>query len=265
MHHPNTVVITGASNGIGAGLAIHYAGPAVTLGLIGRNESQLQKTAEACRAKGATCIHATIDIRQVDELLSWLLAFDDKYPVDLLVANAGIAATRGAGDAPEALSDVIMQADTNFRGTLVTAHILAGRMILRGRGQIALISSLNALFPVGEAPTYSATKAGILAYGKALRRWLNPVGIRVSVVCPGFVRTNLARNYNGPRPLEWTVEAAARHIARCLARDKFIIAFPALLVWGVRLSGILPEAWIRAALMPYRAVIGRPDDSNPVS
>jgi len=263
MQAGRTVVVTGASNGIGASLALHYAAPGVTLGLIGRNGELLEAVANACREKGASCIGASIDIRRVDDLREWLEKFDDAHPVDLLFANAGIAATRGPGDAPEALEELVAQADVNFRGTLVTAHVIAARMHARRAGQLALISSLNALFPAGEAPTYSATKAGILAYGRALHRWLTPAGVRVSVVCPGFVNTNLARNYTGPRPFQWEAAKAAAHIARALSRGRFFIAFPMPLVWGTRLSRIVPEAMIRLAVRPYRAVIG--DDQNSVS
>lgn len=250
-----TILITGASNGIGASLALYYARPGTTLGLIGRNDEQLQRVADGCRQKGAACVAAAIDIRNVDELQLWLESFDDRHAVDLLIANAGIAATRGIGDTPEALPDLLAQADINFRGTLATAHVIAARMVSRRHGHVVFISSMNGLFPAGEAPTYSASKAGIIAYGQALHRWLAPLGIRVSVVCPGFVRTNIALRYRGPRPFEWDADRTATHIARALRRGRFLIAFPTPMVWGVRLSRVLPEAWIRVAVRPYRAII----------
>src|ERR1051326_8673111 len=83
------VVITGASSGLGAALALAYAGPQTALGLIGRNPERLAATAGACRVKGALVESAEIDVADGARLSAWLEAFDDAHPVELLVANAG--------------------------------------------------------------------------------------------------------------------------------------------------------------------------------
>src|SRR5439155_1400291 len=86
------VVITGASSGLGAALALSYAGPQTALGLIGRNRERLAATASSCRASGAIVDSAEIDVTDGAALAAWLEAFDDTHPVELLVANAGISA-----------------------------------------------------------------------------------------------------------------------------------------------------------------------------
>src|SRR5260370_23533747 len=86
------VVITGASSGLGAALALSYAGPQTALGLLGRNRERLAATAASCRASGAIVDSAEIDVADGAALAAWLEPFDDAHPVELLIANAGISA-----------------------------------------------------------------------------------------------------------------------------------------------------------------------------
>lgn len=251
MARPNSIAISGASSGIGAALALHYAGPGVRLALLGRQSLSLARVAAECRAKGAAVSETVLDIRDIEGLREWIYRADDTHPLDLVIANAGIVALRSGTD-PERLADVVAQSDINFRGTIATAHIAATRMHRRGSGHIALISSLNALFPVGDAPTYSATKAGIFAYAEGLRDWLADGGTSISVACPGFVRTKMASQYLAQRPFELSAEAAAKHIARGIERRRFLISFPPILVLGIRLSRLLPRRLVRLLIAPYR-------------
>src|SRR5204863_5462106 len=86
------VVITGASSGLGAALALLYAGPGVAMGLVGRDPERLAASAAACRAAGATVESAMIDVADGRALAGWLETFDESYPVELLIANAGTSA-----------------------------------------------------------------------------------------------------------------------------------------------------------------------------
>src|SRR5215471_7198459 len=85
------IVITGASSGIGEALALDYAAPGVTLGLIGRNAARLGSVADACRSKGATVNLGVLDCTDRAAMAGWLADFDDAYPVDLAIAGAGIS------------------------------------------------------------------------------------------------------------------------------------------------------------------------------
>ena len=88
----SVVIITGASSGLGASLAKAYAAPHVALGLHGRDRQRLEATARACEALGATVNTAIIDVTDAPAMASWLREFDDRHPVDLLIANAGTSA-----------------------------------------------------------------------------------------------------------------------------------------------------------------------------
>ncbi|MCL2453615.1 MAG: SDR family NAD(P)-dependent oxidoreductase, partial [Alphaproteobacteria bacterium] len=84
------ILITGASSGIGQALALQYAGPEVTLSLIGRDRERLEATAAAARAKGALVQEAFIDVRDQAAMAQWIATADASLPIDLAIANAGI-------------------------------------------------------------------------------------------------------------------------------------------------------------------------------
>src|SRR5262245_43277600 len=87
---PAVVAITGASSGIGAALAQYYAAPGQTLALVGRHAERLEQVARSCRDKGAHVEKGTADVRDRHAIGEWLLAFDARKPIDLLLANAGM-------------------------------------------------------------------------------------------------------------------------------------------------------------------------------
>src|SRR5262249_60139061 len=119
-------------------------------------------------------------------------------------------------------------------------HPVIPGMRQRRRGQLALMSSLAALRGLPYSPAYCASKAALKAYGEALRAWLYPEGIAVTVVLPGFVATALAGHVAGPKPLQMTADPAARIIPRRPRGGAARLAFPALLPPRMRLIAGLP-------------------------
>jgi short-subunit dehydrogenase len=238
---PHAIVITGASSGIGEALARHYAQPGTRLGLLGRNEEQLVASAEACRRQGAEVAHAEIDVRDRTAMAAWLTHFDAETPIDLLIANAGVmhgTPLSGEIETPDGGYSTI---EINVLGVLNTVQPLLSRMMERRAGQIALVSSLAGFLPLRDAPSYSASKYAVIGYGLSLRDLLWPYGIKVSVVCPGYVKTPLLDQETGEKPGEMPASRAAAIIARGLERNKGTIAFPFWLALGTRLVGLLPD------------------------
>ena len=235
---PRNVLITGASSGIGEALARHYAAPGTTLALTGRDRERLTAVAAACSAAGAAVESAAIDVIDRDGLRAWIEGVDDRAPLDLVIANAGISAGMGARREDEAAARRVLA--TNLEGVLNTVFPVMPRMIARRAGQIALVSSLAAFRGLPTAPAYSASKAAVKSLGEAWRLQLEGDGIRVSVVCPGFVTTRMTARNKFPMPFLMSAERAAEIIARGLARDVGRIAFPwptAAVSW---LMGALP-------------------------
>jgi len=249
---PRAVLITGASSGIGKALALYYAGDGARLALIGRDGGRLETVAQECRKLGASVDCAAMDVRSRAELAEWITAFDRAAPIDLLIANAGLmAGTPPAGgiEPPDAGLRVM---ETNVLGVLNTVQPLLGPMMARGRGQIAIVSSIAAFLPLPDAPSYSASKSAVLNYGLSLRALLAPHGIAVSVVCPGYVDTPMMQRESGAKPFKMSSDRAAALIGAGLDRNRAVIAFPPLMAWATRLHGVLPDPLRRLLLRRAR-------------
>lgn len=217
------IVITGASSGIGAALALEYAAAGVVLGLVARNAERLAEVRAACEAKGATVLTASIDVASREAMHDWLIAFDDKHPIDLLVANAGISGGSGGGDEPDATYRLFA---TNVDGVLNSVLPVSPLMAARRRGQIALVSSLAGIRGLPSAPAYAATKNAVRAYGEGLRGKLGKQGVKVNVVCPGYVKTPLTDVNTFPMPFIMPADKAAKIIRNGLERNRSRIVFP---------------------------------------
>lgn len=248
MRDPRSILVTGASAGIGAALARAYAAPGRTLFLGGRDAARLADVADACRADGATAHVAAIDVRDAAAMAGWIAAADATAPLDLVVANAGVSAGTGSGGEPAGQAREIFA--INLDGAVNTVLPALAAMLARPRpagggprGQIALVASLAGFRGFAGAPAYCASKAALRSWGEGLRALHRDDGIEVSVVCPGFVRTAMTRGNDFPMPLLMDAGRAAGLIRRGLAAGRGRVAFPWPLYWGVLLLAGLPD-WL---------------------
>ncbi len=239
-HH--RILITGASGAIGGALACAYAAPGVELLLHGRNATALQAVADRCRARGAHAELTQLELTDEGQLDQWLEPLrDDRLP-DLVIACAGMNIDTGPDGAGESRAQSSQLLALNLNAPMAMAHVLAPRMKARGSGQLVFISSLAAWHGLPVTPSYSASKAGIKAYGEALRGWLAPHGVGVSVVMPGYVTSPMAAAMPGPKPWQWPPEKAARVIKAGIARNRARITFPFPLNLGSWWLAVLPAA-----------------------
>jgi len=238
----SSIVITGASSGIGETLALDYAEPGVALALIGRDHERVTAIAEACRAKGATVLAAAIDVVDRDKLAPWLAAFDDAHPVDLLIANAGISIDKDNSSLDD-FSIIRKTFEVNVGGTLNTVESLLGRLMARKQGQIAVMASLASFIGLPYSASYNASKAAVRVWGESIRYVLKKYGIGVSVICPGFVTTRLTAEAPFPMPFILSTARASAIIRRGLARNSARIAFPIGLTAAVWFGVTLPGRW----------------------
>ena len=239
---PQSILITGATGGIGGALACAYAAPGVQLFLQGRDHEKLAELADRCIARGASIETYSLDVRNRTELVAWIKECEQDTPLDLVVICAGININIGADGAGERWADTEALIDINITAAMSTVDAVLPAMRARGRGQIALFSSLAAYFGLPITPSYCASKAAIKAYGEALRGWLAPEGIRINVVMPGFVESPMCEKFPGPKPLLWPADKAARYIQRGLAANRARISFPFPLNLGSWYLGVAPAA-----------------------
>lgn len=235
-----TVLITGASSGIGRALALEYAAPDRCLLLVGRDEARLADITELCRTRGATVVAISLDVRDRKALAAWIAARDGETPIDLAIACAGIVSGTSAQrplDPGEAMRAVLA---VDLMGAVNTIEPALEAMRRRRRGHVALVGSLAGLRGFPSSPAYSMAKAAVHAYAEGIRPALRREGIAVSLIAPGFVTTPLNAELVAPQPLKVTAARAARIIRSGLDRRKPVIAFPFILYAGLRLLTLLP-------------------------
>lgn len=249
-HGPRSILITGGSSGIGRALALEYAAPGVALTLTGRDAGRVEAVAGECRAKGAEAEGTVIDVADRAAMEDFVGALDDRRPLDLVVANAGISAGTASGGEGSMMGESAEQARrifaVNLDGVLNTVLPVIPRMRDRRAGQIALMSSMAAFRGFPGAPAYCGSKAAVKVWGESLRGWLGPEGVKVSVICPGFVESRITAANTFPMPFFMPGDKAARIIRRKLARNVGRIAFPWPMYMASWLGGALPDALVGA-------------------
>ena len=241
-----SVLITGASSGIGAALACGLAGPDVVIAITGRNAERLNEIEAIIKKAGANTMSRAIDVTDRTAMSAFIADIETIAPLDLVIANAGISSSAGAGEGDdETTRDVFA---INLAGVLNTVLPALTAMRPRGQGHIAIVSSIAGFRGMPTAPAYSASKVALKAWGEAIRPQLSKDGINLSMIYPGFVKSRITDANDFPMPLIMPAEKAAEIIIKGLKRGRKSIAFPWPMVWMMRLMSLLPRPFYNAIL-----------------
>ena len=214
-------LVTGASAGLGAGLAYRLSRPGIELTLVARRAEALESVAEICRARGAVVRVLPGDVADHARIEALVRARDAERPIDTIIANAGIGGSAGRR---ESASDAARIFATNLTGAVATVAPLLPLMAARGGGRVALI-----------------------AWGEAQRRAWRGSGVDISIVCPGFVRTDMIEGLRFRAPFVWSVDKAADRIVRGLDKGEARIAFPWQMRAAIGAARLLPRPLAEAA------------------
>lgn len=229
-----TILITGASSGMGRQLALDYLAQGHRVWACGRDQQRLAELAAA----GAEVL--CFDARSIQECHA---AAERVGPLDLLLLNAGTCEYLDDAQAFDgALFARVIEA--NLLATGYTLEALLPKVV--AGGLLALMSSSVTWLPLPRAEAYGASKAAIDYLAGALRVDLAAQGIGVSLIRPGFVATPLTARNDFPMPALLTTAAASLAVRRGLARRQHEIHFPRRFIWPLRLLGALPTGvWLR--------------------
>ena len=186
--------ITGASSGIGEALAYEFAGHGAQLVLSARNEVALHRVATKCRELGAGIVIVQLldlaDHGSIPGTVQQVLGKVGK--VDVLINNGGISQRSLAKDTDLSVDKKIM--DVNFFGTVALTKAILPSMLTHHLGHIATITSLTGKFGSPYRSSYAASKHALHGFFDSLRAELAGTAVKVTLICPGFVRTNVSMN-----------------------------------------------------------------------
>ena len=243
-----TVMITGASSGIGKGLTLEIASRGANVGLVARRQELLDEIVAGIQSRGGKAIGVAADVRDVNAMQAAAERIRTELgPIDILIANAGIGT-----------SSHISQLDPNHVGNVIGINVLGAanslaavmpQMVKRGQGQLVAISSLAAYRGLAKSAAYCASKAAMSAYFESVRIDLRGTGVDVTIIHPGFIKTPLTAGREAHMPYLMELDDAVLKIVPAIEKRKKSIAFPWQLATIVRAGLLMPAFmydWIAA-------------------
>lgn len=194
------VLVSGASAGIGAGLAVGFAEAGATVGICARRADRLRDVLDRCREHAPSSRMWVVDLAELDGVGEFALRADDELGgIDILVNNAGIPKRRAVLDlTPEAIEAVMA---INYSSPVRLTLALLPRMIERGGGRIVTISSVAARLGPPHEAAYAASKAAVSAFIESAAVDLDGTGITLHLVNPGVIYTELFHLPDNEAPL----------------------------------------------------------------
>lgn len=237
-----TVVITGATGGIGRALAIEYSRVGYVLILLGKNKLALEALQNECIALGAEATYYSVDLVSTQESLELAAYIASQYDVDLIISNAGVTNNVSDDRRIENWNDIEALLAVNLTGAIAITHPILEKMQVNKKGHVAYVSSIAAYYGMPLTPSYCASKAGLKAYSEAMRGLLVKDSVCVSLITPGFVKTSMSDQFLGAKPFMIDAQSAAKKIKKGLDKKKKVIEFPFFLSLGMRLLSVMPAS-----------------------
>jgi uncharacterized protein len=257
------ILITGASNGIGRQLAVDLAARGAIVAGCGRSIARLKETLKEVRrtSPSSTMIGCDVsDAEQVRGMVGKIIG--DFGRIDALINNAGIGMRKPFLETDLATVEEIMR--INYLGAVYCAHEVLPSMIARRSGQIVNISSAAGLIGTLNLAAYCASKFALNGWSESLYHELKPLGVQVSIVCPGPVQTEFNRSFRDSEPkapANWIVsaETVARAVIGVLEKERFEVVLPRWLALMVSLRRHFPMVFRILAQRQFRRHVVVPE------
>ncbi len=212
-----TVLITGASSGIGYQTAIEFAKRGANLILVARRETRLNQLAEKLKQYNIKCLAYTCDISKKDQVLEMSkIVLETFGTVDILVNNAGFAIYGSASDL--SIDDIESQMATNYLGMIYCTKTFLPSMLEQDSGHIVNVASLAASFGLPGIAPYCASKFAMLGFSEGLKHELSGKGVDITVVSPIMVKTEFFDHESFTSMPKSNISLDAKTVAKAIVR-----------------------------------------------
>ena len=256
------IFITGASSGIGKQLAIDLAARGAIVVGCGRSRERLVETLKEIRKSNPKSLMIACDIGDAEQVHGMMTKVRADFgQIDMLINNAGIGMRQPFVDTPVATIEAIMR--TNYLGAMYCTHEVLPAMIARGSGHIVNISSGAGKIGTLNMAGYCASKFAMNGWSESLYHELKPLGVNVSLVCPGPVGTEFDREFRDREPksppaLIVSAKAVSRQVIRAIEKNKFEVVMPRRLAILCALKGLVPNLFRAIAQRRFRVHVKTP-------
>jgi short-subunit dehydrogenase len=246
----DNVFITGASSGLGRGLALHYARAGSTVFAAARRKEQLESLAADATGTKGRIVPVVCD---VTDLAAQVAAQESARAqagglLDLVIANAGSNRPQHATKLdPKTVGEIL---HLNLTAACTTIAAALPSMAAAGKGTVVGVSSLAAFRGLPANSAYCASKAGLSTFLESCRVDLTGTGVRALCIYPGFVKTELTAKFKDPMPFLMELDDAVQVMARGIERGEAKIVFPFPLSAALKVASALPDG-------VYTALAGR--------
>jgi short-subunit dehydrogenase len=233
------VMITGASSGIGRGFAVELGRRGAKLGLVARRADVLEEVIREIEGVGGQAIALPADVQDAASMSAAAEKLRNELgPIDIMIANAGIGPTRHAAEIDAA--EIARVINVNVIGASNSAAAVIPEMVARKSGQLVVISSLAGYRGLPKSAAYCGSKAGVSAFFESLRLDLMPLGIAVTIIHPGFIKTPLTSGRDAKMPFLMELDDAVNKMLRAIEERRKRYSFPWQLATIVRLGMVMP-------------------------
>lgn len=236
----NVAFITGASSGFGRGLALRLAARGYAVGLAARRVDRLQEVATEVEEAGGRAVVCACDVAERDQVLDAVAKTAGAFgPVDLLFANAGVDWPTRAAELDG--TQVASMLSINFLGAVYATEAVLPAMLERDAGRVVVVGSLAGYGGLPFTASYCASKAAVDKFFESLRVDLRGTGVQVTVLTPGYVKTEMTEDNPYPMPFLMELEPALDRMERAIFRGGRRVGFPFPLWMAALLGQILPR------------------------
>jgi short-subunit dehydrogenase len=235
-----SVFITGASGGLGRGLALHFAKQGDKVFAAARRKEELEKM--AAEAPAGTIVPVRLDVQDCEALVAAIRKAEAEAggALDLVIANAGIGQPTPARKMEWRMVKTIL--DVNVTAACVTIAAALPKMVERNAGQVVAVASLAAFRGMPGNATYCASKAALHTWMESVRVDLRRTKVRATTIYPGFVKTEMTAKNKYPMPFLMELDDAVQVMAKGIARGARTIAYPLPMVALTRTLAAIPSS-----------------------